>query len=103
MFLEAPRAERIALMLEPPENELPMAVVPMFMPALAHLLRQAEQTKDSPLTRAEVLQVRDKGACVMLRTSAALELEEKRGFRDIDPENCWEEWQALRQALAGEG
>ena len=78
-----------------------MAVVPMFMPALAHLLRQAEQAKGSPLTHAEVLQVRDNGACVMLRASAALELEEKRGFRDIDPENCWQEWQALRQALGG--
>ena len=90
-------------MTEPPTNETPMAVVPVFMPALAHLLRQAEQAKGSPLTRAEALQVRDKGVCVMLRPTAALELEDKRGFRDIDPENCWEEWQALRQALAGEG
>ncbi len=90
-------------MNEPPQSEPPMAAVPVFVPALAHLLRQAEQAKGSPLTRAEVLQVRDKGACVMLRPSAALELEDKRGFQDIDPENCWEEWQALRQALAGEG
>ncbi len=80
-----------------------MNFVPTFMPALALLLRQAEQAKGSPLTRAEVLQVRDKGTCMMLRSSAALELEEKRGFRDIDPENCWEDWQELRQAMAGEG
>lgn len=80
-----------------------MNFVPIFMPALAHLLREAEQVKGSPLTRAEVLQTRDQGTCMMLRSSAALELEEKRGFRDIDPENCWEEWQTLRQALAGEG
>ncbi len=80
-----------------------MNFVPIFMPALAHLLREAELSKGSPLTRAEVLQARDQGVCMMLRGSAALELEEKRGFRDIDPEDCWEEWQALRQALAGEG
>jgi len=78
-----------------------MNTVPVFIPALALLLRQAEQAKGSPLTRAEVLQVRDKGVCMMLRPSAALELEEKRGFRDIDPEDCWEDWQALRQALGG--
>ena len=84
------------------EEQVPAAGVPMFMPALAHLLRQAEQAKGSPLTRAEVLGVRDKGVCVLLRASAALALEDKRGFRDIDPEHCWEEWQALRQAL-GEG
>jgi hypothetical protein len=90
-------------MNEPPlnsEDEPPMAVVPMFVPALAHLLRQAEQAKGSPLTRAEALQVRDKGTCMMLRAEAALALEDKRGFRDIDPEDCWEEWQALRQALS---
>ncbi len=86
-------------MREPQDDEPPMAVVPMFMPALAHLLREAERVKGSPLTRAEVLAVRDKGACVMLRATAALELEDKRGFRDIDPENCWEEWQSLRQVL----
>ncbi len=80
-----------------------MNFVPLFVPALAHLLREAELAKGSPLTRAEVLQVRDQGACMMVRGSVALEMEEKRGFRDIDPENCWEEWQALRQALAGEG
>jgi len=80
-----------------------MEFVPTFIPALALLLRQAEQAKGSPLTRAEVLQVRDKGTCMMLRSSIALEMEEKRGFRDIDPEDCWEEWQTLRQVLAGEG
>lgn len=80
-----------------------MEFVPTFIPALALLLRQAEQAKGSPLTRAEVLQVRDKGTCMMLRSSVALEMEEKRGFRDIDPENCWEEWQTLREILAGEG
>jgi len=93
-------------MTEPPlneENDPPMAVVPVFMPALALLLRQAEQAKGSPLTRAEVLQTRDKGVCMMLRVSAALELDDKRGFQDIDPEDCWEEWQELRQALEGGG
>lgn len=93
-------------MIEPPPNEEdgpPMAVIPVFIPALALLLRQAEQAKGSPLTRAEVLQTRDKGACMMLRASAVLELDDKRGFRDIDPENCWEEWQELRQAMEGGG
>ncbi len=80
-----------------------MEFVPTFVPALALLLRQAEEAKGSPLTRAEVLQVRDKGTCMMLRSSVALEMEEKRGFRDIDPEDCWEEWQTLREILAGEG
>ena len=80
-----------------------MEFVPTFIPALALLLRQAEEAKGSPLTRAEVLQVRDKGTCMMLRSSVALEMEEKRGFRDIDPEDCWEEWQTLREILAGEG
>jgi hypothetical protein len=34
----------------------------------------------------------------------ARKLEETRGYRDVDPENCWTEWQELRlELVAGEG
>lgn len=27
-------------------------------------------------------------------------MDEKRGYKDIDPENCWEQWQEARKMLA---
>jgi hypothetical protein len=71
-------------------------LVPVFIPALAPLLLRAEQLKGSPLTEAEVLRVRDAAKCVMMRPEEAQSIEEGRGYQDIDPENCWAEWQRLR-------
>lgn len=53
----------------------------------------------TPLTADEVLSIRDKAACVMMSTSQAARLAESRGYDDIDPENCWYEWQMLRREL----
>lgn len=79
-----------------PEERL----IPVIVPSLAAILSNAEQTKGSPLTEAEVVRIRDEAPCMILRESAARELDEKRGYRDIDPDNCWEEWQQLRVQLS---
>jgi hypothetical protein len=76
-------------------------LVPVFIPALAPLLVRAEQLKGSPLTEDEVLRVRDAANCVMMPPESARQLAESRGYQDIDPENCWEEWQQLRAELPG--
>jgi hypothetical protein len=74
-------------------------LVPVFIPALAALLLDAEEKKGAPLTENEVLYIRDKGVCMMLEPDRAALLERKRGYHDIDPENCWIEWQAMRREL----
>jgi hypothetical protein len=74
-------------------------LVPMFMPSLAALLLNSERTKGAPLTHQEVISVRDNGVCVMVPQSVARKMEESRGYRDVDPENCWEDWNALRSEL----
>ena len=71
----------------------------VFIPALAPLLLRAEQLKGQPLTEAEVLRIRDHAICATVSREAAARLEEERGYRDIDPENCWAEWQELRLTL----
>ena len=75
-------------------------LIPVFMPALVLILRDAERKKGGPLTEREVLSIRDKGACMMLRVEHAIELDEKRGYNDIDPERVWEQWQEVRAQLA---
>ena len=78
------------------ENRL----IPVFIPALVVLLHHAEKTKGEPLTEPEMLEIRDKGACVMVPVEQAIDLDEKRGYNDLHPENVWDQWQAAREKLA---
>ena len=74
-----------------------LVIVPI--PPLVTMLLNRERAKGSPLTEAEVLEIRDGAICMTMRASAARKLAEERGFDDIDPENVWEEWQAIREEL----
>jgi hypothetical protein len=74
-------------------------LVPVFIPPLGNLLAEIECNNKIPLTEAEVLAIRDKATVIALRRSAAAEMDERRGYRDIDPANCWEEWLELRMKL----
>jgi len=78
-------------------------LVPLFMPPLATMLAHAEGLKGNPLTEAEVLQVRDKATCIMMKSNDAEKMIETRGFRDVNPENCWADWHRLRVQMTGKG
>lgn len=75
-------------------------LVPVFMPALVALLLRAEESKGEPLTEQEVVAIRDEANCVMMPAAQAKKQEESRGYPDVDPENCWEDWQQMRAELA---
>jgi hypothetical protein len=75
-------------------------LIPVFLPALVTLLARAEQLKGSPLTEQEVLDIRDKGVCMMLRVEHAQALAQRRGYNDLDPEHAWEDWQIARARIA---
>jgi hypothetical protein len=64
---------------------------------------RAENLKGSPLTRDEVVAIRDNAVCMMLRASAKAEIEKKRGYPDIDPERCWDEWLQFRAGTSDRG
>lgn len=68
----------------------------VFVPALAAVLRAAEDKKGAPLTEAEVCEIRDASTCIALRFSTALAMEEERGYPDLIAQDCWNEWQRLR-------
>ncbi|MFO1066667.1 MAG: DUF2314 domain-containing protein [Pirellulales bacterium] len=74
-------------------------LVPVFIPALVALLVHAEDKKGSPLTKDEVLAIRDSGACIMMEADDAQKMDAKRGYCDIDPENCWYDWQLARRDM----
>ena len=72
-------------------------LVPVFMPALVVLLTHHEQRKGAPLTKDEVLAIRDKATCVMAPADILPAMAESRGYEDIDPERCWEQWLLLSE------
>lgn len=78
-------------------------LVPVFNPPLALVLAHGEKIKGSPLTEAEVLRMRDRAICTMTPVDLANETANDRGYRDVNPENCWADWHRLRVQLTGSG
>jgi len=74
-------------------------LVPVIMPALSNILIAAEDKKGSPLTIEEATDIRDKAPAIMLPLSAKISMDESRGFRDVDPENLWFDWQMIRRDM----
>ena len=72
------------------------AVVPI--PSLVSTLLAAERKKGSPLTEAEVLRIRDLAGVLVVPDDGG-KLEQDRGYKDIDPADCWRAWQAARLDL----
>jgi hypothetical protein len=71
-------------------------LISLFMPSLLVLLAHDEAEKGSPLTREEVLAIRDQAATVMLDRSMANQIMSSRGYKDINSDFAYEEWQAVR-------
>ena len=71
----------------------------LFMPALCVLLVSAEDAKGSPLNETEVLRIRDAAAVMMVTRDHFNRMAESRGFADVDPKNCWYDWQMLRRHM----
>lgn len=67
-----------------------------FIPSLVSRLIRAEQDKGEPLEEHEVIQVRDSATVIRVPLAARNYVWKKRGYRDIDPENVWEDWLAYR-------
>jgi uncharacterized protein YegJ (DUF2314 family) len=74
-------------------------LIPVFIPALIALLVHAEDSKGEPLTHTEVLNIRDYANVMMMEKPHADALDESRGYDDIDPENCWYDWQMCRRKM----
>lgn len=74
-------------------------IVPV--PSLVATLLRAERDKGELLTESAVLEIRDKCPSVVMTDEMLDKVLARRGYDDIDPENAWEEWQAIRPSLIG--
>jgi hypothetical protein len=62
------------------------------MPALIAVLIHLEREKGAAMTETELLAARDNAVSMMLPLSQRRALDQSRGYRDIDPDNLWQEW-----------
>jgi len=69
------------------------------VPSLVATLLNRERAKGSPLTEQEVLEIRDNAPAIAMPEDVAAKVEAERGYKDIDAENVWEEWQRARTEL----
>jgi len=67
-------------------------VIVLFIPSLISLLVSKAEEKGSSLTEEEVLAIRDNATAIVTDAEGVLAVAERRGYQDIDPEHCWEEW-----------
>lgn len=67
-------------------------MIVLFIPSLISLLVSKAEEKGSPLTEEEVLAIRDNATAIVTDVEGVLAVAERRGYQDIDPEHCWEEW-----------
>ncbi|MFZ6735165.1 DUF2314 domain-containing protein [Undibacterium sp. Ji42W] len=74
-------------------------LVPVFIPALVAILVNVEDKKGSHLSYDEVIEIRDNASVIMMEKPDASELAGSRGYDDIDPENCWYDWQMCRRDM----
>lgn len=77
------------------ENKLVLT----FIPALVSVLLHRENEKGSPLTEQEVFEIRDKAVVIALPEEEAAAVARERGYQDIDPNRCFEQWQEVRTEL----
>jgi hypothetical protein len=78
-------------------------LVPVFVPPLVTLLAATEREAGRRLTEEQVERIRDRATVVMMKPEDAERMAESRGFRDVDPEDCWADWHRLRVEHTGDG
>jgi hypothetical protein len=91
---------------KPQANESPIAPsgqVKVFLNPLIMLLAGAEKQKGRPLTREEVVAIRDSAVHVMMSPEQATtfyeSLDSEVSVHRMDPDRVWEEWQEIRDKL----
>jgi len=68
----------------------------VYVPALVAMLLRAEELAERPLTKDEVIRIRDNASVVTYPLSLMPEFLAQRGYHDLYPPEAWEEWQLYR-------
>ncbi len=69
----------------------------VFIPSLLSLLINAQEKSEKPLSKAQVLKIRDEANVILVTQTVAVELSNQRGYHDIYAPKVWEEWQEYQK------
>ena len=69
------------------------------IPSLVSTLHEREREKGSPLTEEEVITIRNGCKALKVPETVAQAVDQERGYKDIDPLHCWEQWQTMRMHI----
>lgn len=75
----------------------PLLIYPI--PSLISILVNREEEKGSALTEEEVIEIRNGCKAVAMPRDVAAKIDAERGYKDIDPVRCWEEWLEVRKSF----
>ncbi|HUR45713.1 MAG TPA: hypothetical protein VMZ27_07540 [Candidatus Saccharimonadales bacterium] len=82
----------------PQERSGSLESIPMFMPSLLSLFRESEEQSGGQLTYERAREIVSTAVVTSLSQPLAVELERRRGFRDLDPQHFWEEWHNFKNS-----
>ncbi|HUR44380.1 MAG TPA: hypothetical protein VMZ27_00795, partial [Candidatus Saccharimonadales bacterium] len=68
----------------------------VFIPSLVSRFRAAEQ-EQGPLTPDKARQVRLEAEGSLVSEPIAREIEQSRGFQDLDADDFWNDWQRFKR------
>ena len=68
----------------------------VFMPSLLRRFREAQDHSQAPLTAPQARAIRAEAVGVRVTLEIASKMEQRRGFKDLDQDNFWAEWQQLQ-------
>lgn len=91
--------EYASLLRECADASVERGLIPVFVPSLAATLLNADKTGTNPLTERDAIAIRDRCPCIMLAPATAAAMEERRGYADMNPDNCWQEFLQLKDQL----
>ncbi|ENW22052.1 hypothetical protein L313_1198 [Acinetobacter haemolyticus CIP 64.3 = MTCC 9819] len=72
-------------------------MVEVFVPALVTLFIRAEEIAKRPLSKEEILRIRDSATVIMTPLSVMPALLKSRGYHDLYAPEVWEQWQLYRE------
>lgn len=79
------------------QTPLTLLSIPMFMPSLLSLFREEEARSGLPLTYEKARKIVRSAVITNLSQPLAAQLERRRGFHDLDPNDFWVEWRHFKE------
>ena len=73
-----------------------MRLVAVYMPSLLQRFTDAEKETRAPLAYLPARRIRNEAVAVLVPGEIPSKIQQRRAFRDLNPDHFWTDWQRLR-------